>query len=260
MSEPDPVAPDEVEPPGSFEPVRDLGPRRRRLYAAIVVAMFGVDALVAATITIGCATGPCDVSETTWVAIATIGLGSIVLIALALGGTRRASAAAGSAGDSGRPARIDPAATSPEPVARLTAFLEALDRLDTDELRLLAVRPLDAEGHGAARTRARAAAARHLERAMLVDEATAAIRAWLERVFGTRSFDPTLVALAWRHEPLRLDDRDRLRETLDDAALAVVAADLIDEATCDELLGPCARLVDGRSGAWMATGRPSAVP
>jgi hypothetical protein len=61
---------------------------------------------------------------------------------------------------------------------------------------------------------------------------------------GTRSFDPTFVGLAWRHEPTGPADRIRLIRTLSDAALAVAVRDLVDDGVADELLGPLAGVVE----------------
>ena len=52
-----------------------------------------------------------------------------------------------------------------------------------------------------------------------------------------------MIGLAWRHEPMRPEDRERLVDTLTDAALGVIVRDLVDEATFDELIGPCTFLV-----------------
>ncbi len=108
------------------------------------------------------------------------------------------------------------------------------------------MRPLDVSAHDAARDDAREAA-RFGGRAALLEDTSRALSVWLDRAFGTRSFDPTILGLAWRLEPLRADDIARLHETLDDAALAVATEDLIDEATYAELLGPCAMLVEDQT-------------
>jgi hypothetical protein len=212
-------------------PVRDLGPRRRWLYIAMLVPM---------------AAGGVVMAASTGSAILVGGLvaaGVVVFLGIrsVLPGVKRGT-------DHAVPSDRRSASQPGDATARLAAILERLDRLSTDELRLLAVRPLDPVAHGAARSRA-VDAARRSGRAAMVDEAATGIAAWLDQAFGSRSFDPTLVGLAWRHEPQRPEDRERLRETLADAVLAVAVEDLVDEATYGELLGPCATLTgdDARS-------------
>ena len=146
-------------------------------------------------------------------------------------------------------ARPSPRAPGTAPMARIGLLLHALDRLPPDRVRLLAVTPLDASAHDIARATALAdvsAAGRSAE----VNEARAAIQDWVRRWLSDNAYDPTFVAIAWRHEPLGPDDRLLLLETLDDAALGLISADLVDEATSDELIGPCAALLerDDRDG------------
>lgn len=216
--------PARVEPDEPGTPVRDLAPRRRLLYWSMLVAL--------AVIAIGAAVMGS--------ALVTAAVASVVVIGALVAQSvlsRRGSA-------DPRTIRVaDERRPSPSSATdRLAAFVDRLDRLPTDAVRLLAVRPLDPVGHEASRERAMGAA-RIGGRTALVDDATARIADWIARAFGTRSFDPEMVALAWRHEPLRLEDRERLRETLADAALAIAVEDLVDDATHAELVGPCGRLV-----------------
>lgn len=145
------------------------------------------------------------------------------------------------AGEPARPAvpRPDRAASIP---AGLTALMDRIDRLPPDGVRLLAVRSLDPAVHEQARADALARLA-DAGRLDVLEASRTAIAAWVRRWQGGEAFDPTFVALAWRHEPLRAEDRIRLLRTIEDAAIAELAADLVDEPTFDELLGPCATLV-----------------
>ncbi len=124
----------------------------------------------------------------------------------------------------------------------LATLLDRLERTPVGRLRLLAVRPLDTAGHDRARAGAEDAA-RRAGRA----ERHAVARAWLDdllrRSFSQRGFAPA-AALGIPHEPLGPVDRVRVERTIDDALLAVLVRDLVDETTYDELLGPCAGLLE----------------
>lgn len=130
-----------------------------------------------------------------------------------------------------------------DPRRELARLGAALERLPFDQLGLLAVRPADPAAHDAARQRA-VEAARTWGRWRLVAEGQAAVRAWLEEVFAGRGVDPTPGWIAWRHGTLSPADRRWLAETIGDAVLAVATRGLVDPETTDELLGPCASLLD----------------
>lgn len=158
--------------------------------------------------------------------------------AVALG---RLSLGRSATGDAARPTapRPDREATIP---AGLTALMDRIDRLPPDGVRLLAVRPLDRAAHDRARELALARLAEG-GRLDALEATRTAVATWVRRWQGGEAFDPTFVAVAWRHEPLGAEDRIRLLRTIQDAAIAELAADLVDEPTFDELLGPCATLV-----------------
>jgi len=132
----------------------------------------------------------------------------------------------------------------PKPVDPLvSSFLDALEHAPVEELRMLAVRPLDQAAHDAARSTAEAELRRSGR-----DERHTVLRAWIEdllrRSFSQRGFAPA----AWLgvpHEPLGPADRVRVGRTIDDAVVALLVRDFVDETTFDELLGPCAGLVEG---------------
>lgn len=124
----------------------------------------------------------------------------------------------------------------------LRGFLDELERTPVEELRLLAVRPLDQDGHDAAREEAEDALRRSGR-----DQRHAAARAWVEELlrhaFSQPGYSP-VAALGIAHEPLDAAARVQVGRTIDDAVVALLAEDLVDEATYDELLGPCAGLAD----------------
>jgi hypothetical protein len=124
--------------------------------------------------------------------------------------------------------------------ASLARFFERVDRLPSDQLDMLAVRPLDAGAHRAAVSGASEAVTR-LHREDVLARADEAIEVDLPRRLSGSTF-PSLgvVGIGARLSSL---DRVRLTATLRDAALAVIARDAVDEATFAELVGPCADLV-----------------
>jgi hypothetical protein len=122
---------------------------------------------------------------------------------------------------------------------RIEDFLEMLERTPFDGLRLYAVRSLSPASLNEARHRAQTASDQAGRMDLRLDLA-GAIADFLRRSIDNYAYDPTMIGTAWI---LRPEDRERLRKTLVDASMAVVAQDLIDEATFDELVGPCARLV-----------------
>lgn len=129
---------------------------------------------------------------------------------------------------------VDPQAVN---LRRIDRFLEQLERTPFDTLRVYAVQSFAPAALDAARRHAQAAAD-EAGRMDLRLEAAGAVDAFLRRALDSHAFDPT-----YRAEPLRPDDRARLRRTLVDASLALVSRDLIDDRVFDELAGPCAQLM-----------------
>ena len=129
----------------------------------------------------------------------------------------------------------------------LRGFLDELERTPIEELRQLAVRPLDQLGHASAREGAEDAVRRSGR-----GPRHAAARAWvddlLRHAFSQPGFSP-VASLGISHEPLDAAARVQVGLTIDDAILAMLARDLVDESTYDELLGPCAGLVED-AGTW----------
>jgi hypothetical protein len=130
--------------------------------------------------------------------------------------------------------RVDPNAATMQQVDQ---FLERLERTPFETVRTYAVRPLAPVALNEARRNAQVTAD-EAGRMDLRLEVAGAIDTFLSRAFDGRPFDPTYIS-----EPLRPEDRARLLKTLVDASLAVVAQDLIDDRTFDQLVGPCGQLV-----------------
>lgn len=129
---------------------------------------------------------------------------------------------------------VDPNAAT---LQQVDHFLERLERTPFDTLRTYAVRPLAP----AALNKARRSAQVIADQAGRMDlrlGAASAVEDFLSRAFDRYPFDAT-----YRTEPMRPEDRARLIRTLVDASLAVVAQDVIDDQTFDQLVGPCSQLV-----------------
>jgi hypothetical protein len=141
----------------------------------------------------------------------------------------RLTAALGSARE-----RVDPNAATLQQVDR---FIERLERTQFDAIRMYAVRPHAPAARNDARRRAQIAAD-HAGRTDLRLEVAGAIETFLARAFDGRPLGGIESI-----EPMRPEDRARLRTTLVDASLAVVAQDVIDERTFNQLVGPCSQLV-----------------
>lgn len=130
--------------------------------------------------------------------------------------------------------RVDPNAAT---LQQVDHFLERLERTPFYTLRTYAVRPLAPATLNEARRRAQVIA----DQAGRMDlrlEVAGAMETFLSRAFDRHPFDPT-----YSPEPMRPEDRVRLLKTLVDASLAVVAQDVIDDRTFDQLVGPCSQLV-----------------
>jgi hypothetical protein len=223
---------------------------RRRIYITALILFVSIGIVTwTVTLTSGCPQDGCApidwptvVANLVWIVPA--------LIALALVATGRAEGSARRPAGAGR----DPGAVAPvsvrrgdggagdrDPQARLDRFLASLDRASIDEARVLAVRPLDRAAHDEARATALEAAT-GAGRGELVAASRHQVVRWVEGAFAANAYDPTFIGLAWRHEPLRPEDRLLLAETLADAALGLIVLDLVADSVADELIGPCAVL------------------
>jgi hypothetical protein len=129
--------------------------------------------------------------------------------------------------------------------ARVDDLLERMSRVD---LQVVVVAPPDAE-RVAARDRARAAAVA-AGRAILFDEAAAAARETTLRAFARGGFSGTWAANDWSISVANANDRAAAAAAFEEAAMAAVVEDLVDEETLEVLRATVDEL--GR-----ATGLPS---
>ena len=121
--------------------------------------------------------------------------------------------------------------------ARVEALLERLARVN---LQVVVVAPPDAERE-AARERARAAAwtAGRLD---LFDEAVEAVRSGVMRAFARGSYSGTWAANDWSMSVTDARDRIAAAAAFEEAAIAEVVEDLVDEETLEVLRATTAEL------------------
>ncbi len=129
--------------------------------------------------------------------------------------------------------------------ARVDDLLEQMSRVD---LQVVVVVPPDTE-RVVARDRARAAAAA-AGRAILFDEAATAARETTLRAFARGGFSGTWAANDWSISVANASDRAAAAAAFEEAAMAAVVEDLVDEETLEVL-----RATSGELGR--ATGLPS---
>jgi len=129
--------------------------------------------------------------------------------------------------------------------ARVDDLLERMSRVD---LQVVVVAPPDA-GRVAARDRARAAA-KVAGRTILFDEAVTAARETTLRAFARGGFSGTWAANDWSISIANANDRAAAAAAFEEAAMAAVVEDLVDEETLEVL-----RATSGELGR--ATGLPS---
>jgi hypothetical protein len=115
-----------------------------------------------------------------------------------------------------------------EPSDRIAPFLERLSHLNVDDLAMLALPEPDTAERNALLQRA-LDAAEAAGRGADAREAPARARDAVVRAFSFRSYDATWFGLNWGRSFGRAKDRARLIAAIEDAALAEVVADLIDE-------------------------------
>jgi hypothetical protein len=189
-------------------------PRTRTVALILVLAWLG--------------TAAAAVRAAPWLALAIIAAGVIVV-----------GAARGAAGLPALRGAAQASARTPT-LGRVERFLEAVDRLPTDRLRMLAMPEDPARVEAVERALQAAATAGRRETAAdlrrTVDDGIA-------RRFAEGGYDATMFGLGWRSEPTGPSDRVRIAATVRDAALGVLVEDLIDRELFEELVGPCADLM-----------------
>jgi hypothetical protein len=129
----------------------------------------------------------------------------------------------------------DPAVAARERVADL------LERLARVNLQVVVVAPPD-ETRRSAQARARAAALA-AGRGALLDEAVTAARETVLRAFSRGGFSGTWAATDWSISVASPRDRLAAATAFEEAAMAEVVADLVDDETREILLASCDELV-----------------
>ncbi|HET9519766.1 MAG TPA: hypothetical protein VFO73_01830 [Candidatus Limnocylindrales bacterium] len=116
--------------------------------------------------------------------------------------------------------------THPDPTDRIGPFLDALARLNVDDLGMVALPEPDRDARAALLQRALDAAHAAGRRDALV-EAPVRARDALFASFARRAYDPTWFGLNWGRSLGRAADRARLIAAVEDAAVAEVVADVL---------------------------------
>ena len=139
-----------------------------------------------------------------------------------------------------------------EASARLDAFIVRLQRLDLEDLRLLALPVPDPEERAAllAEIGEQAAAA---GRTALVEEGRERVRAAIVTAYDRHMYDPTWVGLNWGRSLGTTKDRLGLIVAAEDAAIAAVMSDLLDV----DLVASLAEPLEHAAGMTGATTTPS---
>lgn len=108
---------------------------------------------------------------------------------------------------------------------RIDGFLRRLGRLNLDDLTVLALGPVDIEERDRLLDGIDAAA-RAAGRLDEVDEAADRADDFMFARFSDRGFEPTWLGVTWGRSVGRVEDRTRLIQAVEDAAMAAVVADL----------------------------------
>jgi hypothetical protein len=123
---------------------------------------------------------------------------------------------------------------------RLEAFLARLDRLGLEDLRLLALPLPDPTERGALLTEVDRVAT-EAQRGNLVEEGRRRSREAIFRAYDRHQYDPTWAGLNWGRSLGTSRDRLGLVLAAEDAAVAAVLSDLLDEDTVITLTEPFER-------------------
>ena len=122
----------------------------------------------------------------------------------------------------------DDVAPPRSPVERVEGFLRRLERISVDDLSVLALAPADPVEAGGLQERAEDAA-EQAGRLDLFDAAVDRSRDVIVQSFSFRGLEPTWFGLNWGRALSRSEDRTRLFEAVEDAAMAAVVEDLLPE-------------------------------
>jgi hypothetical protein len=135
---------------------------------------------------------------------------------------------------------------------RLEAFLARLDRLALEDLRLLALPLPDPTERAAFLDEVRSAAAT-AGRTALVEEAQQRAREAIVTAYNRHQYDPTWVGLMWGRSLGTTKDRLGLALAAEDAAVAAVMDDLLD----DDLVATLTEPFEHAAGMTGSTTTPS---
>jgi hypothetical protein len=138
--------------------------------------------------------------------------------------------------------------TETDPAAgRLDAFLERLDRVGLEDLRLLSL-PLPDREERTALLADVDRLADEAGRKSLVDVARRRTREAIERAYARHQYEPTWAGLNWGRSLGTTNDRIGLTVAAEDAAVAAVLGDVLDEDTAAALTEPF-ELAAGMAGS-----------
>jgi hypothetical protein len=144
---------------------------------------------------------------------------------------------------------------------RLEAFLARLDRLGLEDLRLLALPLPDPTERAALLTEVERVAA-EAQRAELLEEGRLRSREAMFRAYNRHQYDPTWAGLNWGRSLGTARDRLGLVLAAEDAAVAAVLSDLLDEDTVITLTEPfqhAAGMAGSTTTPSLSLGRPGPV-
>jgi hypothetical protein len=127
-----------------------------------------------------------------------------------------------------------------EAAKRLDAFLERLDRVGLEDLRLVSL-PLPDAGEHAGLLADVDRIATDAGRKALLDDSRRRARLAIERAYARHQYEPTWAGLNWGRSLGTTTDRLGLVLAAEDAAVAAVMADLLDEGTAAALSEPFER-------------------
>jgi hypothetical protein len=155
----------------------------------------------------------------------------------------------------------DPRQAAPAtPEARVAAFLAELDRTSLVDFEVLVLGEPDPLERGALLDRVDAAArSADPDRSAAVDALRSRVRKVMTTRFAANAYPATWGGLSWTASPFRSDDRVRLVEAVEDAAIAALLEDRLAPGDRDALRERYEHLVAMRGTGWSGVldlGRP----
>jgi hypothetical protein len=144
---------------------------------------------------------------------------------------------------------------------RLHGFLERLDRLALEDLRLVSL-PLPDPDERAALLSEIDRVAADAGRRPLVEVARTKTREAIERAYARHQYDPTWAGLNWGRSLGTTNDRLSLALAAEDAAVASVMSDLLDDdttAVLTEAFEHAAGMAGSTTTPWLSLNRPNGL-